>query len=316
MDDQKHQPLDTNLILPVGTQIVTLVDVSSDAGKTVRQIGSVGKIVKSPTDNNHAYVVLFPDGGEVSLRRHEIAIRKHVQNVSFGTAEISLADRNLYNYVIYKCIVGSRAFGLDMENSDIDRRGIYLPPAELHWSLYGVPEQIEETATQECYWELQKFLVLALKANPNVLECLYTPLIDEADDIAKELLEQRDRFLSKLVYQTYNGYVMSQFRKLEQDLRTVGKLKWKHVMHLIRLLISGITILKEQTVPVKVLESKDLLMSIRNGDLEWDTINETRLQLHKQFDDAYENSKLPERPDYGWANNFLIHARLTRVSKQ
>ncbi len=23
--------------------------------------------------------------------------------------------------------------------ADVDRRGIYLPPAELHWSLYGVP---------------------------------------------------------------------------------------------------------------------------------------------------------------------------------
>ena len=45
--------------------------------------------------------------------------------------------------------------------SDIDRRGIYLPPADLHWSLYGVPEQLENDDTQEAYWEVQKFLVLA-----------------------------------------------------------------------------------------------------------------------------------------------------------
>jgi uncharacterized protein len=42
----------------------------------------------------------------------------------------------------------------------------------MHWSLYGVPEQLENDATQEVYWELQKFLLLSLKANPNVLECL------------------------------------------------------------------------------------------------------------------------------------------------
>ena len=82
-----------------------------------------------------------------------------------------------------------------------------------------MPEQLENDATQETYWELRKFLILALKANPNILECLYTPLIEHAAPLAKELLAMRESFLSKLVYQTYNGYVMSQFKKLEQDLR-------------------------------------------------------------------------------------------------
>jgi len=58
--------------------------------------------------------------------------------------------------VIFRCVVGSRAYGLDGPGSDTDRRGIYLPPADLHWSLYGVPEQIEDHERQECYWELQK----------------------------------------------------------------------------------------------------------------------------------------------------------------
>ena len=80
------------------------------------------------------------------------------------------------------------------DESDIDRRGIYLPPAELHWSLYGVPEQLENDDTQEAYWELQKFLVLALKANPNVLECLYTPLVEQATPLAEELLDMRSTF--------------------------------------------------------------------------------------------------------------------------
>ena len=66
---------------------------------------------------------------------------------------------------------------MDDSESDIDRRGIYLPPAHLHWSLYGVPEQLENSATEETYWEIQKFLTLALKANPNVLECMHTPLV-------------------------------------------------------------------------------------------------------------------------------------------
>jgi hypothetical protein len=309
------EKLNPHLILPVGTQVVTLVEVRSGNGASLRRSGSVGKIIKSPLDNQHAYQIQFPDGGQTSLHRQEIAIRKHVQNLNFDRPGAVLGDRDLYEHVIYRCVVGSRAYGLDVEESDVDRRGIYLPPAILQWSLYGLPEQIEDATTQECYWELQKFLVLALKANPNILECLYTPLVELATPLAQELLESRARFLSKLVYQTYNGYVLSQFRKLEQDLRIQGELKWKHVMHLVRLLLSGVTILQESVVPVLATEHRERLMSIRRGERSWEDVNEWRLELHKEFDLAYEHTTLPDRPDYDWANDFLIKARQEMTSK-
>jgi len=45
---------------------------------------------------------------------------------------------------------------------------------------------LECDSTQEAYWELKKFLVLALKANPNVLECLYSPMIVQASALASD----------------------------------------------------------------------------------------------------------------------------------
>ena len=314
MSDQKPK-LNPHLILPVGTQVVTLVEIHAGSGESIRRSGAVGKIIKAPTDNQHAYLIEFADGGRVSLHRHELAIRKHVQNLQFDRVDGAADDRDLYKHIIYKCIVGSRAYGLDVTESDIDRRGIYLPPADLHWSLYGLPEQIEDNHTQECYWELQKFLVLALKANPNVLECLFTPLVEYSIPLVDELIAGRQAFLSKLVYQTYNGYVLSQFRKLEQDLRTNGELKWKHVMHLIRLLLSGITILQDQVVPVDVADHRERLMEIRAGNMPWEQVNEWRLELHKEFDEAFGTTRLPERPDYEWANKFLVKARRQMVSK-
>lgn len=303
------------LVLPVGTQVVTTVEIYAKDGSALRRSGAVGKIVEAPQNNSAAYRVQFPDGAEASLHRQELTIRKHLQNLSFDRPGALCDDMDLYPYIIYRCVVGSRAFGLDLETSDLDLRGVYLPPAEQHWSLYGLPEQLEKDETQECYWELQKFIVLALKANPNVLECLYTPLVELATPIAQEMLDCRSRFLSRLVFQTYNGYVLSQFRKLEQDLRTKGELKWKHVMHLIRLLLSGITILKEEFVPVRVEENRDKLMAIRNGEIAWEKINDWRLDLHKQFDKAFECTKLPERPDYEWANKFLVSARRSMVKQ-
>jgi predicted nucleotidyltransferase len=82
-------------------------------------------------------------------------------------------------------------------------------------------------------WELQKFLVLALKANPNILECLYSPLVDKVTPLGEELLAMRECFLSQMIFQTFNGYAMSQFKKIEQDRRTRGEVRWKHVMHLL-----------------------------------------------------------------------------------
>lgn len=302
-----------NLIIPVGTQIVSRIEIKGNDDRLLCMAGSVGVIVKSPTDNSHAYRVRLPNDAEITLRRHEFSIRKHFQKNGLQQTTDKLAELNLYEFVIYRCVVGSRAYGLDRENSDVDRRGIYLPPADIHWSLYGIPEQLENRENQECYWELQKFLILALKANPNVLECLYTPMVETATSIAEELLRSREIFLSQLVYQTYNSYVMSQFKKMEQDLRTKGEIRLKHAMHLIRLLLSGITVLKEGFVPVKVQKYRQELLAIRDGEIDWNEVNAWRLNLHREFDEAFRNTSLPERPDYERANAFLIKARRSMV---
>lgn len=303
-----------DLIVPKGTQIVLLNEVKILNERRFHPKGTVGVISGLPTDAFHAYKIRFSDGSEGMANRNEFSIRKHFQNEQSGLTS-QLEDYQLFDYVIYRCVVGSRAFGLETEESDIDRRGIYLPPAELQWSMFGVPEQIESKETEEVYWELQKFLILALKANPNILECLYTPLVEYANEIAEELLSMRSIFLSKLVYQTYNGYVMSQFKKLEQDLRSTGEIKWKHAMHLIRLLLQGIEILRERDLSVKVSEHRKELLSVKKAELDWREVNAWRINLHKEFDKAFSETKLQERPDYEKANGFLIKARKSMVNK-
>ena len=77
-----------------------------------------------------------------------------------------------------------------------------------------------------------------------MLECLYSPIVETATPLGEELLAMRDAFLSKLVFQTFSGYVASQFKKMQTDIRNQGRVKWKHVMHLIRLLLSGTHVLR------------------------------------------------------------------------
>jgi hypothetical protein len=291
------------------------VDIPSAAGLVLHPRGTVGVVVKSPTDHEHSYRVRFPDGFEAALKRSEVTMLARFKEGEIGDTAHAVAHTDLYQRVIYRCVIGSQAYGLADTASDVDRRGIYLPTADLHWALYDLPEQLENHETQEAYWELQKFLVLALKANPNVLECLYTPLVEKATPLAEELLAMRSIFLSRLVYQTFNGYVLSQFKKMQADIRNHGKVKWKHVMHLIRLLLSGIGVLRDGFVSVRVDAHRDRLLAIRRGEVPWEDLESWRLSLHQEFNTAFETTKLPERPDYERANAFLIGARRRVLSE-
>jgi hypothetical protein len=125
----------------------------------------------------------------------------------------------------------------------------------------------------------------------------------------------RSAFLSRMIYQTYNGYVMSQFKRMQADIRNHGQLKWKHVMHLIRLLLSGIHALRHGVVPVDVGEHRDAMFEVKSGAMPWNAVEKWRLNLHAEFDKAFEQTTLPERPDYERASEFLVRARRAAMSE-
>jgi hypothetical protein len=302
-----HQP--DNIF--AGTQVVSLVEVRGTNNSLVHPRGAVGVVTRTPTGVQDQFLVRFPDGFEAALTREKLEVLKHFKDRLPGTnAEPGF---ELEHFIIYRCIVGSRAYGLDHEDSDTDRRGIYLAPADLQWSLFGAPEQFEDNATQSCYWELQKFLTMALKANPNILECLYSPMVEKVTPLGEKLVAHRQVFLSQMIFQTFNGYAMSQFKKIEQDIRNHGEVKWKHAMHLLRLLLTGAATLREARVPVRVEAHRDRLLSVKRGEVPWADVVAWRQELHRDFEHALVETKLPERPDYEKANELLIKARRQAV---
>jgi hypothetical protein len=295
-----------------GTQVVSLVEVRGTNNSLVHPRGAVGVVTRTPTGDQTQFLVRFPDGFEASLTREKLDVLNHFKDRMTGTAS-GAGDFDMESLVMYRCVVGSRAYGLDNDESDTDRRGIYLAPAELQWSLFGAPEQFEDNASQSCYWELQKFLTMALKANPNILECLYSPVVEKATPLGKELLSLRDGFLSQMIFQTFNGYAMSQFKKIEQDIRNHGEVRWKHAMHLLRLLLTGAATLREGRLPVQVEAHRERLLVVKRGELPWSEVDAWRRELHRDFEIALTETKLPERPDYEAANRFLVKARHSQV---
>jgi len=322
-----HQPNNVS----AGTQVVSLVEVRGTNNSLVHPRGAVGVVTRTPTGDQNQFLVRFPDGFQFSLRRDQLEVLKHFkarlgaartdslapiggEGQGEGASAANLAF-DLESLILYRCVVGSRAYGLDNDNSDTDRRGVYLAPAGLQWSLFGAPEQFEDNATQSCYWELQKFLIMALKANPNILECLYSPIVEKVTPLGEGLLALRQQFLSQMFFQTFNGYAMSQFKKIEQDLRNHGEVRGKHAMHLLRLLLTGAATLREGRVPVRVEAHRDRLLAVKRGEVPWLEVNAWRQELHRDFECALAETRLPERPDYEAANRFLVKARQGMASR-
>jgi uncharacterized protein len=299
-----HQPDN----ISAGTQVVALVEIRGPNQSLVHPRGAVGVVTRTPTGTDRYFLVRFPDGFEKSLTAEQLEVLKHFKDRLQGNNS-GQPNFDLESVIIYRCVMGSQAYGLETEGSDVDRRGIYLAPAELQWSLFGAPEQFEDNAAQAVYWELQKFLIMALRANPNILECLYSPLVEKTTPVADELLAMRESFLSQMIFQTFNGYALSQFKKIEQDLRNQGEVRWKHAMHLLRLLITGAATLRERRVPVRVESHRDRLLAIKTGNVPWRDVNAWRRELHEDFEIALSETRLPERPDYEKANRFLLNAR-------
>jgi predicted nucleotidyltransferase len=309
LEEHSFRHLLPDFLIPTGTQVVLKADRTLPDGG-LRSRGSVAVVIASPDDNRDPYTLRFADGQVLQAPFAELAIRrKEIDD------QLVRSGENLRPYIIYRCQVGSRAFGLAGSDSDDDLRGVFLPPARLHWSLYTLPEQIEsnEADRDEVYWELEKFLKLALKANPNVLETLWTPKVLEANDVARELRELREAFLSRHVYKTYSGYVLSQFRRMANAYQQTGSYKAKHAMHLVRLLYSGIEALRTGQIRVEVAEHRDELLAIKSGAWSFEQARTRALELDRDFQEAYQHTRLPEQPDYERVDDYLIRARRSMV---
>lgn len=299
---------DSGFVIPAGTQVVLRLAKHLPGGVDYKPAGAVGVVLSCPPHNREPYLVRFADGETVEALFEELSLRRREVDDLLGEVRGDLTQ-----YIIYRCRVGSRAFGLASEESDDDLRGIYLPPARLHWSLRKLPEQLEGAGSDEVYWELEKYVLLALKANPNVLETLWTPHVLYANETAQELRAIRKAFLSRHLYKTYSGYVLSQFRRMSNAFEKTGKYKAKHAMHLLRLLLSGIEALRTHEIRVDVSEMRDDLLQVKAGAYTFDEIKRRALALDEEFQREFERTTLPEQPDVDAADALLIAARRSVV---
>jgi len=214
--------------------------------------------------------------------------------------------------VILKALVGSHLYGLDHEDSDYDYHGIYVEPTSKILSLHK-PEDTRVTKNPDTTMhEVEKFMRLAAKGNPTILELLFCPEYEIYTEEAQWLHDYRDAFLSNAIRASFGGYAYQQAVKLQKRENegligfnpAVKKRYAKHARHCFRLLRQGKELMETGTLN-PVLSNPEEYFAI--GRLPVETL------VHK-FHDEYEifkatKSVLPEEPNWEQLDRILLQIR-------
>jgi uncharacterized protein len=148
----------------------------------------------------------------------------------------------LEQQTIFLTLAGSQAHGTAREGSDVDFRGVCIAPLSLRLSLFNTFEQYEgalprplaesvvprlaghptasralEIKTECVIFDVAKFVGLCAAANPNALEILFADKQDWVFETPawRRLHDERYRFLTRKVQQTFHGYAMAQLKKIK-----------------------------------------------------------------------------------------------------
>ena len=130
---------------------------------------------------------------------------------------------NLINFIEQKSpgaipllivIRGSHAYGTNVETSDTDYSGIFVQSED---DILGNKylEQINDDKNDTVIYEVRRFLELVSKNNPTVLELLNTPedCILYKDPVFDMILENKDKFITKICANSFGGYAKMQIQK-------------------------------------------------------------------------------------------------------
>lgn len=247
-----------------------------------------------------------------------------IVNDLFSNNLVNDAPLFLPRSIQYEVIMGSFAYGVSDEKSDVDIVGYCIPPKEIVFPyIYGgqIADFDEDISNRFKHWKknhivynnkkhdvtiysIVKYLKFCMDSNPNLIDTLFAPqdCILYLSYIGKKIIEKRKLFLSKQSYNKYKGYAYRQLHKMKTKKSKEGSKRYESVKkygydlkfayNLIRLLNEVEQILVEYDLDLR--RNSDQLISIRNGEWSINDIISYFKSREKELDKAYRNSKIPK----------------------
>lgn len=227
----------------------------------------------------------------------------------------------------YETIMGSQAYGVSGDSSDMDIYGFCIPPKDYTFPhlrgeipSFGTPgprfeqyqqHHVKEGSTGKEYdlniYNIVKYFQLCMDNNPNMIDSLFTPqmCVTKATKIAQHVRDNRKLFLHKGAWHRFKGYAYSQMHKMGLKSPQAGskrkELVEKHgydikfAYHIVRLLNEVEQILVEGDLDLQ--RNNDQLKSIRRGEWTMDQIEQYFVTKEKALETTYSESKLQHSPD-------------------
>lgn len=119
--------------------------------------------------------------------------------------------------LMYHILRGSHLYNLATEKSDEDYAGIYLcEPKEILGLGFDYKDQVSDAKHDNTWYEVGTYLKLLLKSNPTVMEYLFAPkdkIIGEIHPLFIPIIENRNEFISKQLFNPLFGYAKQQLNK-------------------------------------------------------------------------------------------------------
>ncbi|MFN3201122.1 MAG: DNA polymerase beta superfamily protein [Bradymonadia bacterium] len=147
-------------------------------------------------------------------------------------------------------VTGSRCYGIHTDGSDVDVKGVAVPPKDYYLGTLGSFEQADkssqiqaffddmteeekvicrETKLEGSVYEIRKFVKLATDSNPNILDVLFSrdAEVRRMTPVGEQLRAHRDMFLSAKAKHTFSGYAAAQLKRIKLHYRwhTGGEIK-------------------------------------------------------------------------------------------
>jgi predicted nucleotidyltransferase len=234
----------------------------------------------------------------------------------------------LADNVHYECMMGSVAYGVATDTSDVDLYGFCMPPKEVifphlagHIGGFGRQkqrfEQFEAQGVADpdalrgrgkeydiTIYNIVKYFQLCMDNNPNIIDSLFVPedCVLHITALGQMVREQRKLFLHKGSWHRFKGYAYSQLKKMGAQTRT-GKRKeevekWgfdlKFAYHVVRLLDEVEQILTLGDIDLR--RNREQLKAIRRGDISEQEIRDWAAAKEKALEPVYHSSSLPYKP--------------------
>lgn len=245
--------------------------------------------------------------------------------------DLSNPPFDIQKHLLFACISGSNAYGVNTENSDVDVRGVIWLPENYLLGLLKC-EQIESAKKDITYFAIKKFFQLCIKGNVHSLEMAYMPQrsVKYIHPAFQKVLDNRNLFLSSRIGFTFGGYAYQQCKLMftkkanntgRQELINKYSFDVKMGMHCLRILRSGRELLETGHLNVYREKDREELLAIRNGkyklhemavlgknDKGQDSVVDGLLaEEFKLFYKALDNNNFPKDPPFKEIESLLIN---------